>query len=905
MPRKGSSGRRSPRILDQAEYRRAYIGAPIGGPSAARRRHSQKATASRGRRLPGLEPAEAAAAVYVEQLVDASSRSSGGFSDFRAARASSGGYSDVGRESFWQGVPLWSEVAVPRPKTFNKDGRLHTPDWHRRASLATGGHDARTMLMTPYTAHLHETFINADSESVQRDMRRCSGIRSRAGNQRHTTGGGESSGGFEPSRPMTGLQGSTPSIDRLEPLPTATWETPQQPPPLTPPAAGPDMASLMQENGAYVSNHLVMASNTSTFLAAAAMSAKGSQKRSTSRGTSYRILAGTLLQASFQDQVSVLDREMQKQSYMRHIPHSLEPAMHRAALKFQCGWRGYQAREYMKLLNRSATKIQARYRSMQERRRFKRKREAATQIQSRFRARRARIWYQRVRAAVLTIQCGWRCFIARRVVADKRSTRDGVILLLIGLLSESADSAEAAAAQRRAAQKLATKLATEAKEKKAEAVNALLVASEFGPVAAVLSVREGWDGHNGVPLALEFMVTETELTYTERVREVFDTMDVDHSGSLDRDEIAQLVESMAGDLLSEEDLDGALAPMDLDGDGTVDFSEFYDWWVLMNGTTKSEEFAVDPASPENTRLGAPLPLMEPSAGSPGSPPLVGMRRFFIKGSFKKKKDEPGEAYALSAASVPPPPNKPLRSFSDDVVRRLFDKTDTDGSGTLDRAEISSLVNSLGVWDSMWDSEEEKTEILDIIMREWDPDEDGRVEFSEFCAWYRALVKDQEDAVDPGSAMQGLLLSLSPKKRREKKDATAEDDRQEVRIVFASIDADGSGALDEGEFRQLTRELGNAEELTQKQLEEAMREMDADGNGEVNFDEFYEWWLRRLAGGESKSGVFKGGKGALRGLIGRLSKSSALALTLPAPERPATPPSPLYTNRNGLSALNDV
>ena len=49
---------------------------------------------------------------------------------------------------------------------------------------------------------------------------------------------------------------------------------------------------------------------------------------------------------------------------------------------------------------------------------------------------------------------------------------------------------------------------------------------------------------------------------------------------------------------------------------------------------------------------------------------------------------------------------------------------------------------------------------------------------------------------------------------------------------------------------------NREVLTREQLAEAMKEMDDDGNGEVEFDEFYDWWLRRLAGGGSTSGVFK-------------------------------------------------
>ena len=34
------------------------------------------------------------------------------------------GWADPGLESFVRGeTPLWTEIAVPRPKTFNRDGR--------------------------------------------------------------------------------------------------------------------------------------------------------------------------------------------------------------------------------------------------------------------------------------------------------------------------------------------------------------------------------------------------------------------------------------------------------------------------------------------------------------------------------------------------------------------------------------------------------------------------------------------------------------------------------------------------------------------------------------------------------------------------------------------------------------
>jgi hypothetical protein len=71
----------------------------------------------------------------------------------------------------------------------------------------------------------------------------------------------------------------------------------------------------------------------------------------------------------------------------------------------------------------------------------------------------------------------------------------------------------------------------------------------------------------------------------------------------------------------------------------------------------------------------------------------------------------------------------------------------------------------------------------------------------------------------------------------------------------------TGTLDEDEVRQLALELGDdsadppLQPLTDAQLAEAMAEMDADGNGSVDFEEFWAWWQDRLAGKDSKSSAF--------------------------------------------------
>merc|ERR1719478_1703026 len=57
--------------------------------------------------------------------------------------------------------------------------------------------------------------------------------------------------------------------------------------------------------------------------------------------------------------------------------------------------------------------------------------------------------------------------------------------------------------------------------------------------------------------------------------------------------------------------------------------------------------------------------------------------------------------------------------------------------------------------------------------------------------------------------------------------------------FDTYDEDRSGYIDVKELRELLEKLG--EELTEEELEQAFKELDADGSGEIEFFEFVEWF----------------------------------------------------------------
>lgn len=71
-------------------------------------------------------------------------------------------------------------------------------------------------------------------------------------------------------------------------------------------------------------------------------------------------------------------------------------------------------------------------------------------------------------------------------------------------------------------------------------------------------------------------------TSEDDLKNVFDMIDADGSGALDREEIAKLIHYFQDDVPSETEVSDAMAFMDRDGSGQVEFGEFLWWWRERN-----------------------------------------------------------------------------------------------------------------------------------------------------------------------------------------------------------------------------------------------------------------------------------------------------------------------------------
>jgi len=124
---------------------------------------------------------------------------------------------------------------------------------------------------------------------------------------------------------------------------------------------------------------------------------------------------------------------------------------------------------------------------------------------------------------------------------------------------------------------------------------------------------------------------------------------------------------------------------------------------------------------------------------------------------------------------------------------LFDK---DGGGTIDARELGAVMNSLGQHPT--DAE------LRCMISQVDRDMNGEIEFGEFLAM-----------------MAHMLHGAGPD--------------EELHQAFEEFDLDKNGYISAIELRCVMGKL--AEEMTEAEIDEVVREADVDGDGQVNYNEF--------------------------------------------------------------------
>ena len=144
-----------------------------------------------------------------------------------------------------------------------------------------------------------------------------------------------------------------------------------------------------------------------------------------------------------------------------------------------------------------------------------------------------------------------------------------------------------------------------------------------------------------------------------------------------------------------------------------------------------------------------------------------------------------------------------------VVKSLFQKYDTDGSGRLAKKEVLILLkDDLGM-------KNDQAEACYMLV---DKDGGGDVSFQEFFGWFRSGEGFRN--IDDSSRYYYIQKAIAK---------------------FKEYDKDGNGTIDKEEFKILMRSLGESDE---SKFDDALRALDTSGDGKISFTEFLAWlnWL---------------------------------------------------------------
>lgn len=154
------------------------------------------------------------------------------------------------------------------------------------------------------------------------------------------------------------------------------------------------------------------------------------------------------------------------------------------------------------------------------------------------------------------------------------------------------------------------------------------------------------------------------------------------------------------------------------------------------------------------------------------------------------------------------PAPPANQLTIPLSRRIFDKFDVDSSGSIDIQELQKMALEFGVYLA--------GDSLNVAMRTIDRNGNGSITYDEFVNWFKS------------SSFQSLKLDDVTLQRRN---AAAK--------VFTKYDSDRSGAIDRMEFEGLFKEI-RLLNLTQLTLDKCLEDMDMDGDGRIQFNEFVVW-----------------------------------------------------------------
>ena len=146
------------------------------------------------------------------------------------------------------------------------------------------------------------------------------------------------------------------------------------------------------------------------------------------------------------------------------------------------------------------------------------------------------------------------------------------------------------------------------------------------------------------------------------------------------------------------------------------------------------------------------------------------------------------------------------------LKNCFDLFDSKKQDFLSADDLDEILRAMGFRPS-------KEELMDILA-EIDEDGSGEIEFAEFCQLCAKFLVEDPDI---------------------------DTEKRELKDAFRIYDKEGQGFITTETLRGLIGEL--LAPLTDEELEGIIEELDEDGSGSMDFDEFCEMMMTKPDGGD--------------------------------------------------------
>lgn len=139
-----------------------------------------------------------------------------------------------------------------------------------------------------------------------------------------------------------------------------------------------------------------------------------------------------------------------------------------------------------------------------------------------------------------------------------------------------------------------------------------------------------------------------------------------------------------------------------------------------------------------------------------------------------------------------------------VLKRAFDSFDQDKKGAISTDIVATILKMMG--------QTVNRSILKQVIEEVDVDGSGELEFNEFVLLATKFMNEEDE----------------------------EEMKKELKEAFRLYDKNGEGFIPTSVLREILKELDD--KLEDEELDGMIEEIDADGSGTVDFDEFVEMMM---------------------------------------------------------------